>query len=157
MEETKQTTELPSFLDEVPLEEQRDRVIGGLTCCAGHGMEACERNCPYARYGIMCISGLSKDTLNYIEKLHANIDEAVRDFTRLETLHKIKDNQLEAKDERIAAGASGTAAEIYEAIRPLLMVTGKRYGDDPATLTANELFIKKVKEVFEPYGVEVKL
>lgn len=156
MKETKIDTSLPTFLEDLSIEDQYERVVGGLTCCSGYGTEKCS-SCPYVKYGIVCITGKSKDALNYIEKLHDNLDSVIRDFTRLETLMKVKDNQLALKDEKLTAGASVTAAEIYEAIRPLLMVTGKKYGDDPATQTANELFTKKVKEVFEPYGVEVKL
>ncbi len=49
-----------------------------------------------------------------------------------------------------------TAKEIYEKVRPLLALTGPRYGDSPAVQAMNELFAQKVKEIFEPYGVEVK-
>lgn len=48
-----------------------------------------------------------------------------------------------------------TAKEIFEAVRPLLIMKNKKYGDDPMTVAANEWFNNKVQEIFEPYGVEV--
>lgn len=74
---------------------------------------------------------------------------AIMDGIEFENLFNIKVEQDRISKE--------TAKKIYLAVIPLLIIKNKKYGDDPMTKAANELFEKKVKKIFEPFGIEVKL
>lgn len=120
-----------------------------------------QRKCPQAKAKMCWDYGDCEDCVwnklisryeRKINRLKAAVNSVVESFTRMETLYKIKCTELECAEEKVR---KETAKEVFEAVRPLLIMKNKKYGDDPMMVAANEWFNKKVKEIFEPFGVEV--
>ncbi|MCX4384588.1 MAG: hypothetical protein OSJ39_02160 [Clostridia bacterium] len=87
-----------------------------------------------------------------IEKLYKhNMEECDACMKKLEVKRALELDGIKGQIRK------DTAREIYNAVSPLLIMKNKKYGNDPMTIAANEWFEKKVKEIFEPFGVEVKL
>lgn len=116
-----------------------EQIEKALSIC-GTTPECDFRNCPYGA-DMSCRRTHNLDTLDYLKRIKAD-----RDYWKSET---------EIARKGIGEAAKETAKNIYKAVTPLLIMKNKKYGDDAMTITANEWFEKKVKEIFEPFGVEV--
>lgn len=130
-EEKKLTDEKTlEFAEDINVPNKRElsdeEIVKSLECCTELGR--CTQ-CPYFIKGIDCVNEQSheKDILDFIHRLQeknakqkAEIErlteagnEAVRSFTRMETLYKVKCKELEISEEKARQAVKDTAKEIF--------------------------------------------
>lgn len=75
-----------------------EEIEKALKACSESIIVTCGVDCPNKVQG-GCRTHLTADALAYINRLKANLESAVRSFTRMETLYKVKCKELEVADE----------------------------------------------------------